>query len=146
MDHLEQPALTFNSNLTAFLREIAKWTNFIAIVGFIVVGLMVIGALSVGVFMSSFNSMTDMGIPFPPGLLSVVYIIIALVYFFPIYHLYKFSAKIRRGLGSQNEAEVTEAFRFLKSHYKFIGILLIIVLSLYGLLFLIGLLGGAMMF
>ena len=38
---------------------------------------------------------------------------------------------MKSALRSNNQAELTKAFEYLKSHYKFIGILTIIVFGLY---------------
>lgn len=114
-----------------FLTEAARWTTFLAILGYIGIGFMVIAALfmmTVGASMSSYKSIMPMG----GGLLfSLIYLAFAALYFFPVNYLYKFSSNMKSALRSNNQAELTKAFEYLKSHYKFIGILTIIVFGLY---------------
>lgn len=114
-----------------FLTEAARWTTFLAILGYIGIGFMVIAALfmmTVGASMSSYKSIMPMG----GGLLfSLIYLAFAALYFFPVNYLYKFSSNMKSALRSNNQAELTKAFEYLKSHYKFIGILTIILFGLY---------------
>lgn len=114
-----------------FLAEAAKWTTFLAILGFIGVGFMVLAALIMLVFgasMSSYNSMMPMG---GGAFFSLFYLAIAAFYFFPINYLYKFSSNMKEALRTNNQASLTKSFEYLKSHYKFIGILTIVLIGIY---------------
>lgn len=137
--------LRVNNFAIDFLRETAKWAGFLAIIGFIGIGLMVIIALFFGAAMASLSSLGSggMGGAIGGGFFTVIYLIMAALYFFPVYYLYKFSSNMKRALQLKDEDTLTKSFEYLKSHYKFIGILTIILLSFYLLLFLIGLLGAA---
>lgn len=74
-----------------------------------------------------------------------MFLLVAALYFFPTFLLYQFATKTLKALNGPMDASVLTAG--LNSHrrfYKFMGILMIIVLCLYALMFLfIGL--GAMM-
>ena len=139
---LEQ--LTLNGRSKSFIRETAKWAKFLSIVGFVGMGLLLIGSFFVG------NIYKDLPqaqmLPFDMSIFMTVYfIVIALIYFFPIYYLYQFSIKMKTALLTKNDDTLSDAFEVLKSHYKFIGVFTIIILSLYVLLFLVGILGAAFM-
>ncbi|MTI38474.1 DUF5362 family protein [Fulvivirga lutimaris] len=123
------------------LNETRKWTMFISIFGFVMVGFMLIMALFAGSFLSNLPNAQGM----PTGIFSFIYILIALLYFFPIYYLYKFSAHMKLGIVMKSEQEVEDAFKHLKSHYKFMGILLAIVLAFYVLIFFGSVLFGTML-
>jgi len=77
--------------------------------------------------------------------MGLMYVLIGLLYFFPVYYLFKFSSKVRTALMTKNTQELETAFENLKSHYKFIGILMIITLSIYVLFGGGALLAGAFM-
>ncbi|HMV08917.1 MAG TPA: DUF5362 family protein [Cyclobacteriaceae bacterium] len=77
--------------------------------------------------------------------LTVLYLAMAVLYFFPIYYLFQFSSKIKAALQTQSSELLEQAFSNLKSHYKFMGILLIIVLGLYAIALIFGGLAAAMM-
>jgi hypothetical protein len=48
---------------------------------------------------------------------------------------------MKKALLLKNDAVLTRAFEMLKSHYKFIGVFTIILLSVYALLAIIGFVG-----
>jgi heme/copper-type cytochrome/quinol oxidase subunit 2 len=133
--------LNLNAHSRSFLKEIAGWTYFLSIIGFIFVGLLVIIAVSAN---SIYNNMAQFSqeSPFDVGLfMTAVYVIVALIYFFPILFLFKFSKRLKSALKSKEDEELASALEILKSHYKFIGVFTIIVLSLYALAIIAGLLG-----
>lgn len=136
---LEQ--LTLTSSAKEFLREIAKWCKFLSILGFIALVLMLISSFFIGSFYNS-TPQTDM-MPFDLGtVVTFIYIVIALIYIFPIYYLYQFSVKMKEALASKEDAVLATAFEMLKSHYKFIGVFTVIMLSVYALAAVIGFIGA----
>ena len=136
---LEQ--LTLTSTSKSFLKETAKWTNFLSILGFILIALMlVLAAFSTTIF----NMVAKMqpGIPESLGLsLAITYLVLSIIYFFPVYYLLQFSRKMKKALITKNNETLASAFEKLKSHYKFIGVFTIITLSLYALLIIVSLMG-----
>ena len=136
---LEQLNLTSTSK--SFLKETAKWTNFLSILGFILITLMlVLAAFSTTIF----NMVAKMqpGIPESLGLsLAITYLVLSIIYFFPVYYLLQFSRKMKKALITKNNETLASAFEKLKSHYKFIGVFTIITLSLYALLIIVSLMG-----
>jgi hypothetical protein len=135
--------VSLNDAMRSYIQETAKWTYFLSILGFIFLGFVVIGALFAGLM---FGSMTrELGYGIGGGLISLIYLAIALLYFFPILYLFRFSTKAKAAIQSGSDGELTEAFQNLKSHYKFIGILTIVMLGLYVVFFLFGGLSALMM-
>jgi len=136
--------LTLSDHAVGFLKETAKWTNFLSIVGFILIGLIVVMALFGGAFLASAASEFGGGTEAVGGaFFTIIYLLVALLYFFPVYYLFKFSRNMKASLHAKDEGALTKAFEYMKSHYKFVGILTIIMLSFYALIFLLGLLGIA---
>lgn len=136
--------LKLNESSRAFLKETAKWAHFLSIVGFVGIGLMVLIAFFGGAFFAyfsnSFGSSSDL---FGGAFFTIFYLLFALLYFFPVYYLFKFSGNMKKALQAKDEDTLTKAFEYIKSHYKFIGILTIILLSIYVLVFLFAIIGGA---
>lgn len=122
-----------------FLLEGRKWAKFLAIVGFIFIGLGALG--SIGIFAAS--SMMSEFTPVPMGSIAIFYLIIIGVYFFPIYYLLKFADKAKEALDSRNTQTLTESIQYLKSHYKFLGIFTIVMLSLYPIIIIGAIIFGA---
>jgi hypothetical protein len=137
----EAKAMDFSAQSVVYLNETRKWTIFLSILGFIFLGLMVIMAIFAGTF---FSSMSGGMAPAGTGIfLSIIYLLMAVLYFFPILYLYKFSVHSKRAIYGESTDELTLAFKNLKSHYKFMGILTIVLLSIYLLAFLLmGIMGG----
>jgi len=132
--------LKLTSEAKSYLRETAKWAFFLSIIGFIGIALMIIFAL----FASSiFGSLPQyQNLPFNMGkIIAIIYLVIAAIYLFPVYYLMQFANKMKAALSLKEDAILTESFEMLKSHYKFIGVFTIIILSLYALLFVVGMLG-----
>ncbi len=127
-----------------YLTETAKWAKFLSIMGFILIGFMIIGALAMFAVGDAFAGMGAGAFGNAFGaFLGVVYLLVAFLYFFPVLYLYKFSSKAKSALYNNNSQELTEALENLKSHYKFVGILTIVILSFYVLMMFLAILGAA---
>ena len=120
--------LAIGERSSSYLMEIGKWPRFLSILGFCFLGLIVLFSLFAGTIFSQFDN-GDM--PFSAGWISAVYLFIGALYFFPIYYLYKFALNIRAALSQKDNQSLDEAFENLKSHYKFVGIYMIVVLGVY---------------
>lgn len=143
IDQIESNDLSLTTGSKMFLKQTASWTKFISIVGFVFLGLLVVVALFAGSMLGA--AMESSGMQMGGAFITILYLAIAVLYFFPIYYLFKFSAKMKEALRDQSSALLEEAFSNLKSHYKFMGILLIILLGIYALAFIFGGLAAALM-
>lgn len=122
--------LNIDPGMKTDLESTRRWAGFMAIVGFVFLGLIVLMGLLVGPLVSLFSG--DSGLTtWPLFLGGFIYILIALIYFFPILFLYRFSRYTRRGLQENDQKAMGQAFRNLKSHYTFIGILMALALGMY---------------
>lgn len=52
---------------------------------------------------------------------------------------------IRAGINNNDQEKYTEGVKNLKSHYKFIGIFMIVILSIYALIIVIGIIAAMSM-
>lgn len=135
----EKTELFIDEKSKRYLTEIRKWTKFLAILGFIFIGLIVLLGLILTFSGSMFGSYMG-GIERIAIL--IIYLLIGVLYFFPIYYLLKFAVNMKSGLEQNKQHDISVAFEFLKSHYKFIGILTIVVLGLYVLIGIVAALAG----
>lgn len=144
IDQIESNDLSLTTGSKMFLKESAGWTKFISIVGFVFLGLLVIVALFAGSLIGA--AMESSGMAMMGGaFITALYLAMAVLYFFPIYYLFQFSSKMKAALREQSSDLLQQAFENLKSHYKFMGIFLIIVLGLYAIVLVFAGLGAAMM-
>ncbi|MEO8235510.1 MAG: DUF5362 family protein [Flavobacterium sp.] len=138
MENQNNNEMQLNASALEFLKESAKWSKFLAIMGFVGIGFMVLAAIFMGAVMSmiptvesaEFNPMLAM-----KGFISVLYLVIAAIYFFPIYYLYKYANDTKNAIQNNDSELLSTGLGFLKSHHKFLGITMIVVLSLYVLMF-----------
>jgi hypothetical protein len=68
--------------------------------------------------------------------MAVFYGIIGLVMMYPGIRLLQFSSKTKQALEMNNAEAISEAFRRLRSVFRFYGIIVIIYLALFALMFL----------
>lgn len=123
-----------------YLLEAAKWANFISIVGFIAIGLLIIMSFSIGTIMASLPEGSLGGLS--PKFFSFFYLIMAGIYFIPIFFLFQFGQKTRQAFLEDDHNLLTFGLKKLKAHYKFIGILFIVGIILYFFLILLGAFGA----
>jgi len=150
MEQEQNPSL-FGLNIDAssksFLAETARWGKFLAIIGFIFCGIIIIAGIIVASNTSeiskAFNRYGDES-PFKSlGMaLAVIYILGALIYFFPCLFLLRFSNHMKTALATDDQVNLNTSFRNLKSLFKFVGICTIIFISFYILLAIFGRLGS----
>ena len=65
------------------------------------------------------------------SILGFVYLVMGALYYFPILYLYKSGAGLQNGAQLHNQELLTSGIENLKSHYKFVGILTIVIFSMY---------------
>ena len=128
--------LELNELAVSALRESAKWCTFLAILGFIGIGFMILAGVFMSVAMSAIPDNPAFGSAMGPfsaikAYIGIMYIVIAALYFFPIYYLYKYASGTKRGIESGNSDVLADASVNLKSHHKFLGIAAIVIISMY---------------
>nr|WP_315223073.1 DUF5362 family protein [uncultured Flavobacterium sp.] len=141
----EKFELQLDESAKNFLKETAKWAYFLGIMGFIGIAFIVVIAIFAGAIFSTMSNtvpgMGAMGGSFG-AIISVVYILIAIVYFFPVYYLFKFGSNTKTAFRENDSEVLTVSLGYLKSHFKFLGIFTISILVLYGLILVFAVLGS----
>lgn len=125
--------------------EMARWTKFLAILGFIFLGLMVLAGLVIGIFIGSNPALSGQFGPLGAiGGIGIVllYVLIASIMFYPAYALFKYSTVIKNALSTNNKQQFNEAVNHLKNVFRFYGIFTIIMLGLYGVAMIFGAFGA----
>jgi hypothetical protein len=130
----DQEAFKLSEESIKHLDATRKWSFFLSVLGFVGLGFLVLAGLFMMTIFNSFEPQAYQ--PFPGTIVGFLYFILAIVYFFPVYYLLKFSSNMKNAIMSRNELTMEEAFRFLKKHYQFIGIMTIVIISLYILILL----------
>jgi hypothetical protein len=112
------------------LNTTRKWAMFLAIIGFIFLGLIIIIGLLAGTFLTAFSS-GEKGLGIPESFLFIPILLIALVYFFPVLFLFRFSKHSSHAIQHLDKLELHRAIKYLKYYFVYSGVLIIIIFSLY---------------
>lgn len=146
---LENFDLKLNETAKGFLKETAKWAYFLSILGYIGIGFIVVAAVFAGTIFAAMGKMgggMDGGMGSMGSLggtfITILYLVIAVLYFFPVYYLNKFASNMKAAFRDNNTESLTTSFEYLKSHYKFIGILTLVIFAVYALIFVIAIIAG----
>jgi len=155
---MEQNSSLFNLSIDPVtkehLSETAKWARFLAIVGLVLLALMVgfgiyfstvVASSATSQFEDDFgtgrsNPFAAMGVG-----MAIVYVILALIWFFPLLFLLRFSNKMRSALAGNDQNLLNNAFQNLKASMRYVGIVTIIILVIYALVFVIAIATAATM-
>lgn len=135
--------LRLNQDAMAHLEKARKWTLFLSVMGLIFIALML---LTPFMFLRNF-SMPEMPAFGTPMLALIPLLIFAVIYFFPFWYLLQFSRLSKFALETRDENTLARALHFLRLHYQYMGVLVIIgaviyALAIMGMIIGIGL-GGA---
>lgn len=139
--------LQISPQTLGYLQESARWGKFLAIMGFILCGFLAIMAFVLPTFLARLPQYSSLSSSFSSGMqagMTVLYLVCAGMLFLPCLYLYKFSIKMQLAIKSVNQENFDESFMNLKSMFKFYGILTIVLLSFYVLIFVISMLTIAM--
>ena len=134
MDNIEENNLEVSESVKSSLDTMVYWSKFLSILGYIGVGLMVLASL----WMFSMD-IPSYGYYYGPSmkLIGFIYLIFAVLFYFPVSYLYKFSTETRYALNSNSQSSLNDGLSNLASNFKFIGVMSVAILSLYALLFVI---------
>jgi hypothetical protein len=127
---IENRKIEIEPDTLKHLNATRKWAMFLAIIGFIFMGLMIVIGLIAGTFLTAFNS-GEKGLGIPESLLFVPVLLLAVIYFFPVLFLFRFSKHTSHAILTLDKLEFHKAIKNLKYYFAYIGILIIIILSLY---------------
>lgn len=164
-NNLENKKIEIGQESLGYLETTRKWTMFLAILGFIGIGFMLLMGIFAGTFMGKImggmsamsgmegtEGMEGMGAAKAVGgfmgvFMFIFYLILAVIYFFPVLYLLRFSTHTKLAIANADANELNLGFKYLKSYWKYIGILLIVVISIMLLVLifaggLIGMLSG----
>lgn len=112
-----------------FLGETARWASVVSIIGFVGIA---IGLLALVMSLPSMAG--SAGNEETVEVFTVAVAVFFLLYVIPLVYLLKFTRQTAKGLSTQSNTMLTEAFRLLRSHYRLSSILFIGFACLLGIL------------
>ena len=127
-----------DSTAAAHLRETARWAKLLAVVGIVLSILIALLGLFAGTMLATMtrkfsgNSSGSLGV-LGSGMISVMYLFIAAVYFFLSLFLFRFAVKMKEALLTSEQEQFNASLMNLKLVYRIMGIIMIIYLSFFAL-------------
>ena len=136
--------LTINDTAKAYMLETGRWTKFLGIVGLIFCGLFLLFAI----FFLMGGSAWQEAIGTMPGMeglgvmMFMVQIFSIFLVAYPSIQLIRYANNIGPALETSNDEQFNLSFKSLKNTFKFYGIIMIVALGFYALVFVFAILGG----
>lgn len=132
-----------------YLVEAGKWSRFLGIVGYIMTSLMAFGIVGLLIALSIGKSGGRFPGGFSEGILLIFYAPFVVLNFYISRYLYQFGSQVKEAIHYQDSVMISSSMSKLKSLFKILGILTIVVIALYAIIIvgmiIGGVLGAAMM-
>lgn len=106
------------------------WARFLSIIGFILSGLILLA----GVAMMFLGAGLGSELPFG-ALMGVIYLVMAFFYFYPSLKLSQYASRITVVAANPTEINLISALDAQRSFWKFTGIMVLLLIGLYILIF-----------
>ena len=117
------------------LRRTKGWARFVAVIGFIISGFMILFGIGMMFFGAAMGN--EFGAAGFGAMLGLVYIALSIIYLYPAIKLNQYASRIGNLLNSGMEMDLVSALDAQRSVWKFIGIFMIVILSIYLIIFLL---------
>lgn len=144
-------SLSINQDTKSHLSEMAKWAKFLAIAGFVFLILLIFAgvyaSLTINHFEEGFrdSGFGDEGTGYTVGAgIVFTYGVMAFIAFFPLLFTYRFANTMQEALRNNDQPLLNAAFKNLKDCFRYLGIVTIILLSLFALSLVFGIAGLAL--
>lgn len=142
-DHEEKPMLQVDEHARYYLLQTARWTKFLAISTIILLAIMLfIAIMSLSTVVASSDQ--DLANPYYAQSAAVTFVtfiavaIIVVLHIYPMYALLRFSGLVKAGIEAEDQEQFNKALKNLFYMFRFVGILVIISIITYVLMFLFG--------
>jgi magnesium-transporting ATPase (P-type) len=139
----EESKMELGAEILGSLNSIRKWTMFLSVLGFIFLGLIIVAGMATSIFLTTFKT-REANLGIPESLMIIIFIIIGAIYFFPVFFLFRFSRNTRDAVQNRDIQKLTRGFRNLRLYFTYIGIMVIVVISIYVMLLFVA--GASMSF
>lgn len=142
-------SLSIDPATKVHLSETARWARFLSIAGMVFIIFLVALGIYSSLTISRYEDMFN-GYPGQRGFMdsvgvgvAVMYVIMAMVAFFPLLFMLRFANQMRAALSSNNQALLNSSFQNLKIYFRYLGIVTIICIVLTALSLFMGIVGRA---
>lgn len=145
LEHQKNPQLIVTEDMRSYIYDMAKWANFLGIVGFVISAFLLLAALTVGPTINANPEMAKMlgQLGAMDGTtISIVFLFYSLLIFYPSLLMVRYAIKAKQGVLYGEQENLNEAMSRLKSLFKYFGVLAIVFIGLYVVTLFSAVLGG----
>ncbi len=125
--------LEITDSFRTYLLDLSRWAKFLSVIGFMWCSLLFAGAFGAGYFVSvthsKLNSLAQT--------VTALFILFAVMWFYPCIYLNKFSNKIYKAVKENNQDVLEDGLLNLKSAFRLFGIVTGVILTLWLIIFII---------
>ena len=141
----EVEALWITEDIRSYIYDTAKWTKFLSVVGFVFAAMIALSAFGTAAFLKTLGAVSPGNplVQIGSTVLTVVYLLLALLQFYPSFLMFKFSTAATQAVLFADQASLSVAMAKMKSFFKFWGVITIAFISFYILMMLTVILGVA---
>lgn len=140
----DNETLIITEDIRSYIYDTAKWTKFLSVIGFVFCAMTAMAAFSASAFISALAAMDPANplVKIGSETLTVGYLLMALILFYPSFLLFKYSTAAKTGVLYADQEQLNEAMSKMKSLFKFWGIVTIVVIALYMIAIFLGIVAG----
>ncbi|WP_293788579.1 hypothetical protein [uncultured Pedobacter sp.] len=135
----QEVKLIVTEEMRSYFYDMSKWARFLSVVGFVISAFLTLSSFGIGAAITANPAMLNQLGPLA-GIgatgITIFYLLLALLFFYPSLLLMRFSAKGKQGVLFGDQENFNDAIANVKSLFKFWGILTIVFLASYFLLIL----------
>lgn len=145
VENTPTPQLVVTEDMRSYIYDMAKWANFLGIVGFVLSAFMLMAALTIGPTMNSNPEMAKMLGQFGAmggTTFTIVFLIYGFAIFYPSFLMVRYAAKAKQGVLYGEQSSLDEAMSKLKSLFKYFGTLAVIFIAIYLMALVSAVIGG----
>ncbi|HPG33016.1 MAG: hypothetical protein H6541_06265 [Lentimicrobiaceae bacterium] len=126
----ELPSIVLNAEAIHSLAETRKWTSFFAVLGIIALVFMFVAGIISIIVLPMLNQESE-PTALPAIVTGLVYLLLGVIYLFPIIYLFRFTKLVRQAIASSNGNLMSSALYNLKLHFRTVGIITIGFIAVY---------------
>lgn len=130
----ENKGITLDATAKAHMLEMGRWTKFLAIFMWVIMTLFFVTGIVMAFtyFPALYADSNEEAYGVVVGIMMVVIMIVyAAVFFYPTWVLYKYASMVKQAINNADQYLFNKALQYLKNYFRYTGILIIVLTSLY---------------
>ncbi|MCD0489220.1 DUF5362 family protein [Pedobacter sp. MC2016-14] len=141
----QSETLIITEDIRSYIYDTAKWTRFLAVIGFVFSAFTAMFAFSAPGILSTLATVepTNPLLQLGSEALMLIFLIFALLYFYPSLLLFNFASAAKNAVLYADQEGLSTAMNKLKSFFKFWGVLMMVLILFYLFAILLSIVGGA---